>query len=90
MRLKKFFIMGLLALVFLPSVAFGVSQLKSYRYDHNTTLNTTSNYHGARYVNTPNDAYVTSNNTQRVGGGWNYNRYEVSYTYYSRSANRYY
>ena len=51
--------------------------LKSYRYDWNTYYRYSMNYHAYDYRIIPEWSSYDSYEEFRVGGGWNYNRYEI-------------
>ena len=54
-----------------------VSVLKIYRYDWNTYYRSSMNYHRLSYINVPSWSRYDSYSEYRVGGGWNYERFEV-------------
>lgn len=63
-----------------------VKRTKSYRYDDNIYIGAT-NFHNYTYIDVPNDAKENGRDSTRVGGGWNYDRYEVVIYYKSSSGN---
>ncbi|MBC9708624.1 MAG: hypothetical protein H9W80_05165 [Enterococcus sp.] len=56
--------------------AFAARVVKSYRYDYNTALGYNTNYHNYQYMNISDSARYRGNQIYRVGGAWNYIRYE--------------
>ncbi|MDG8888131.1 hypothetical protein OLD37_08435 [Streptococcus pneumoniae] len=50
---------------------------KSYKYDWNTVLEYSINYHDHQYAWIPEWSRYYSYSEYKVGGGWNYARYEV-------------
>ncbi|MDS8424339.1 hypothetical protein RLI65_03190 [Streptococcus pneumoniae] len=50
---------------------------KSYKYDWNTVLEYSTNYHDHQYAWIPEWSRYDSYSEYKVGGGWNYARYEV-------------
>lgn len=81
MRLKKFLLGGMVGLSLLSAApAFSATVTKSFRFDENM-LGFRHNYHAYRYVNIPNWSKYTGQSTTKVGGDWNYNRYETIFYY---------
>lgn len=92
-RLVKFLLASALSLTAMVSmgtaVDAAVNVVKSFRYDHNTILNFDTNYHAYAYIEIPDNAYYHHQSKTKVGGGWNYNRYQVI-KYYKGSRVAYY
>lgn len=91
-RFGKILLSGFLSLSTLFALAAPVSAVqvvKSFKYDHNTILNYDTNYHDYTYKNIPDSAYYHHQSRTKVGGGWNYNRYQVI-KYYKGSTSSYY
>lgn len=74
---KVVLLASLLSLGLFQSSVSAKSVLKGYRYDWNTFYRTSMNFHGFRYKNIPEWSYYYSYSEYKVGGGWNYDRYEV-------------
>ena len=54
-----------------------MSVLKTYRYDWNTALKYSMNYHNYQYIYIPSGSRCKGYDEYKIGGGWNYNRYKV-------------
>lgn len=54
-----------------------VTATKSYKYDWNTVLEYSTNYHDHQYAWIPEWSRYYSYSEYPVGSGWNYARYEV-------------
>ena len=61
----------------LQTNASAVSVIKSYRYDWNTYLKYSHNYHNHQEIDIPSWSYYESYDEYIIGGDWNYVRYEV-------------
>ncbi|WP_125399169.1 hypothetical protein [Streptococcus oralis] len=59
---------------FFQSSVSAVSVLKSYRYDWNTVWEYGTNH---QYISIPSWSCDYSYSEYKVGGSWNYDRYEV-------------
>ena len=79
---KVVLLASLLSLGLFQSSVSAVSVLKTYRYDWNIFYKSSMNYHRHRYIDIPSWSRYYSYSEYKVGGGWNYDRYEVI-NYYS-------
>lgn len=70
---------------FSTSIAAATRVVKSYYYDYNTVFKYDTNY---TYIDIPNNAYYSHQKIAKVGGGWNYNRYQVMKYY--KNGGKYY
>ena len=73
---------SLLSIGLFQSSVSAVSVLKTYRYDWNTALKYSMNYHNYQYIYIPSGSRCKGYDEYKIGGGWNYHRYEVI-NYYS-------
>ena len=76
-KVKVIFATLLCALGIVTTTVSAVSVTKSYRYDWNVYTSTDMNYHNYQYVNIPSWSSYSYRDHYKVGGDWNYNRYEV-------------
>ena len=79
---KVVLLASLLSIGLFQSSVSAKSVLKSYRYDYNPYYDSSMNFHGYRYKDIPEWSHYYSYSEYKVGGGWNYARYEVI-NYYS-------
>ena len=75
--LKVVLLTSILFIGLLQSSASAVSVIKSYRYDWNTYLKYSHNYHNHQEIDIPSWSYYESYDEYIIGGDWNYVRYEV-------------
>lgn len=61
---------------FISTPVFAVKVTKSYRYDYNTVARYDTHYSNYHYIRIPSKSKYKGFNKYRVGGGWNYIRYE--------------
>lgn len=74
---KVVLLASLLSIGLFQSSVSAKSVLKSYRYDWNIFYRSSMNFHGYRYRYIPEWSHYYSYSEYKVGGGWNYGRYEV-------------
>ncbi|HEU6354835.1 TPA: hypothetical protein VVT32_001411 [Streptococcus pneumoniae] len=74
---KVVLLASLLSIGLFQSSVFAKTVLKNYRYDWNTFYESKMNYHAYRYKVIPEWSRYYSYSEYKVGGGWNYARYEV-------------
>ena len=63
-----------------------VNRVKTYRYDDNIYIGAT-NFHKYTYKNVPDDARESGRDKSKIGGDWNYTRYQVVIYYKSKLGN---
>ncbi len=73
---------SLLSIGLFQTSASAVTVTKSYRYDWNTAFEYSMNYHNHQYIWIPSWSRYKGYDEYKIGGGWNYHRYEVI-NYYS-------
>lgn len=79
---KKLLVLAVLGFTMIGGVsASATSVVKHFKYDVNTITGIDSNYHGYQYINIPSWSKFSSSSTQKIGGGWNYNRYQKTNYY---------
>ncbi|QKL33132.1 hypothetical protein [Streptococcus mitis] len=74
---KVVLLASLLSVGLFQSSVSAKTVLKSYRYDWNTYYKSSMNYHAHYYKVIPEWSRYYSYSEYIVGGGWNYDRYEV-------------
>lgn len=74
---KVVLLASLLSVGLFQSSVSAKTVLKSYRYDWNTYYRSSMNYHAYRYNVISEWSHYYSYSEYKVGGGWNYARYEV-------------
>ncbi|CTD81082.1 hypothetical protein ERS044025_00736 [Streptococcus pneumoniae] len=74
---KVVLLASLLSIGLFQSSVSAKTVLKNYRYDWNTFYESKMNYHAYRYKVIPEWSRYYSYSEYKVGGGWNYARYEV-------------
>ncbi|CJD31242.1 Uncharacterised protein [Streptococcus pneumoniae] len=74
---KVVLLASLLSVGLFQSSVSAKTVLKSYRYDWNTFYRYSMNYHRYGYIVIPEWSRYDSYSEYKVGGGWNYDRYEV-------------
>lgn len=79
---KVFLLFFVVCSLGISSVVFATRVVKSYIYDYNVFTGVDSNYHSYQYINIPSSSTFMWQNETKIGGGWNYNRYQVV-KYYS-------
>ncbi len=78
---KVVLLASLLSIGLFQSTVSAVTVTKSYRYDWNTVWEYTTNYHNHQNIWIPSWSRYETYSEYRVGGGWNYERFEVIYYY---------
>ena len=79
---KVVLLVSLLSIGFFQTSVSAITVTKSYRYDWNTAFEYSMNYHNHQYISIPSWSRYYSYSEYKIGGGWNYDRYEVI-NYYS-------
>lgn len=79
---KVVLLASLLSVGLFQTSASAVTVTKSYRYDWNTAFEYSMNYHNHQYIWIPSWSRYKGYDEYKIGGGWNYHRYEVI-NYYS-------
>ena len=74
---KSCFISQSIIYCLFQSSVSAVSVLKTYRYDWNFYYKSSMNYHNHQYISIPSWSCYYSYSGYQIGGGWNYDRYEV-------------
>ncbi|MFM9293921.1 hypothetical protein ACIY19_01715 [Streptococcus sp. ST14] len=74
---KVVLLASLLSIGLFQSSVSAKTVLKSYRYDWNTYYRSRMNYHAYNYNVIPEWSNYHGYSEYKVGGGWNYDRYEV-------------
>lgn len=86
---KRLAVIVACAFMFMTSVGIvnaTVSRVKTYKYDDNIFTGAT-NFHDYTYKNVPDDARENGRDQSKIGGGWNYDRYQVVIYYKSSLGN---
>lgn len=77
MKKKILYLMLALTISFVGASPVSAARVvKYYKYDVNTITGIDSNYHGYQYINIPSWSKYSSSSRQKIGGGWNYDRYQ--------------
>ena len=79
---KVVLLVSLLSIGLFQTSVSAITVTKSYRYDWNTAFEYSMNYHNHQYISIPSWSRYYSYSEYKIGGGWNYDRYEVI-NYYS-------
>ena len=79
---KVVLLASLLSIGLFQSSVSAVTVTKSYWYDWNTAWKFSMNYHNHQYISIPSWSRYKGYDEYKIGGGWNYYRYEVI-NYYS-------
>ncbi|RSJ67466.1 hypothetical protein D8802_05400 [Streptococcus oralis] len=74
---KVVLLASLLSIGLFQSSVSAKTVLKNYRYDWNIFYESKMNYHAYRYKVIPEWSSYYSYSEYKVGGSWNYARYEV-------------
>lgn len=74
---KKLLLLTTVCVMFFTILSVSaVTVTKAFKYDINTFTNSRGNYHAYQYRDIPSWSQYSHEVTTKIGGGWNYNRFE--------------